>query len=146
MRALLQRVRDARVEVAGQITGEIGGLGLLLYIAVHNADTPENIDKLADKVLNLRVFENEKGKFHYSALDIHAPILIIPQFTLYADVQKGRRPSFFDSAAPERARVYFKKFIDKIKSYGLYTAAGVFGANMDVSYTNAGPVSIIIDR
>lgn len=146
MRVLLQRVRDAKVKVAGRITGEIGGLGLLLYAAVHNADTLENIDKLAEKVVNLRVFENGKGKFHYSALDINAPILIVPQFTLYADVQKGRRPSFFESAEPSKAREYFEKFIDKIKSYGLHTAAGVFGANMDVSYTNAGPVSIIIDR
>ncbi|HID66571.1 MAG TPA: D-tyrosyl-tRNA(Tyr) deacylase [Aquificaceae bacterium] len=144
MRVVLQRVKQSWVKVNGKIVGKIGK-GLNILLGIGKGDTEEDIKKLVNKILNLRIFENEEGKFHYSVLDIKGEVLVISQFTLYANVKKGRRPSFEEAEEPKRAKELYEKFIDEIKKSGLKVETGVFGAMMDVFIENWGPVTIIID-
>lgn len=144
MKALIQRVKNAKVTVKGEIVGQIG-TGFLVLLGVAPTDTQKDIEFLVDKIKNLRVFEDENEKMKLSLLDVKGEVLIVSQFTLYADCKGGRRPSFADAAAPEFAKEMYIKFVQEFKKAGITTQEGVFGAMMDVSLVNAGPVTIILD-
>jgi len=144
MRALVQRVREASVEVKDEIVGEIGK-GLVILLGVANKDTEKNAKFLANKIANLRIFEDEKGKFNLSLLDIEGEALVVSQFTLYADVRKGRRPSFTKAASPQEADALIEMFIYELKSHGIKTSKGKFRAKMLVKIFNDGPVTIFLD-
>jgi len=144
MRAVIQRVKNAEVKIDGKIVGKIGK-GLLVLLAVHQDDTEDKIEKMAAKIINLRIFADEEDKMNLSVKDVGGEILVVSQFTLYGDISKGNRPSFIESAKPDKAVPYYEKFVEKIKVSGLKTATGEFGAMMEVSLINDGPVTIIID-
>ena len=144
MRAVIQRVKEAEVKISGKTVGKIGK-GLLVLLAVHVDDTEDKIEKMATKIINLRIFGDQADKMNLSVKDMGGEILVVSQFTLYGDISKGNRPSFIESAKPDKAVPYYEKFVEKIKTSGLKTATGKFGAMMEVSLTNDGPVTIIID-
>lgn len=145
MRAVIQRVAHARVEVAGQISGEIGP-GLLVLLGITHDDTQADIEWLLKKMLQLRIFQDEEGKMNLSVQDVQAGLLIVSQFTLYADSKKGNRPSFIRSAPPAVAVPLYESFLTQLRQrYTGKVAEGVFGAMMDVSLLNEGPVTIILD-
>lgn len=146
MKVVLQRVKSARVETNGDVTGKINQ-GLLILLAVHKEDTEEDLNRLVKKVVQLRIFSDEEGKMNLSMQDIGAAALIVSQFTLYSNTRKGNRPSFINSASPEKARSYYEKFITQIeKEIGSeLTQTGEFGADMQVFLVNDGPVTIDID-
>ncbi len=144
MRAVVQRVKESWVKVNGEIVGKIGE-GLNILLGIGKGDTEEDIEKLVKKIANLRIFEDENGKFQYSVLDIKGEVLIISQFTLYANVKKGRRPSFEEAEEPKKAKELYEKFVERFKETGLKVETGIFGAMMDVYIRNWGPVTIIID-
>src|SRR5215470_2349370 len=141
MRALLQRVSRASVTVDEQVVGQIDQ-GLLVFLGVGQDDSEVQVKTLADKIVHLRIFEDDEGKMNRSLLDIGGEVLVISQFTLYADTRKGRRPSFTDAAPPEIAEPLCERFKDAVATYGLKVAGGVFGAHMDVELLNDGPVTI----
>jgi D-tyrosyl-tRNA(Tyr) deacylase len=145
MRALLQRVSAGRVTVEGQIMGEIGA-GYVILLGVTHADTTREVNKLAEKTIHLRVFSDDADKMNRSALDVGAEILVISQFTLYADARKGRRPSYTDAAPPEIAAPLVDAFAAQLRTAGIKkVATGVFGATMLVEIDNDGPVTIMLD-
>ena len=147
MKAVIQRVRNASVTVQAKVTGSIAR-GLLVYLGVAADDTEKDAVWLAEKTVNLRIFEDPQGKMNLSLLDIAGEdtgILTISQFTLLADARKGRRPSYSNAAPPEKARALYENFIEKIREQGLISESGVFQAHMDVNYTNDGPVTILLD-
>jgi len=145
MRALVQRVSEARVVVGGNVVGEIGR-GLLVLLGVARTDTPADADYLAGKIPNLRVFENEQGQMDRSLLDIGGELLIVSQFTLYGDTRKGRRPSYDDAAPAELARNLYDYFVSQSRSrIANKVATGVFQARMLVQSTNEGPVTLICE-
>lgn len=144
MRAVVQRVASAKVEVDNRITGEIGR-GLLILIAVHEQDTEKDIKWMVDKLLNLRLFTDEEGKMNLSCLDIGGELLIVSQFTLYGDCRKGRRPSYSHSAPVQLAEPMYHRFVEQMKSSGLKVQEGVFQAHMQVSLVNDGPVTVLVD-
>ncbi|GIW79351.1 MAG: D-aminoacyl-tRNA deacylase [Gemmatales bacterium] len=144
MRAVLQRVSRAKVAVEGEVVGEIGH-GLLVLLGVTHADTPEQARWLADKISQLRVFEDDQGKMNRSVIDVGGSILVVSQFTLFGDCSKGRRPSFVTAAPPELAIPLYESFIDAVKAQGIPTATGRFGAMMQVELVNEGPVTLILD-
>ncbi|HEX9921327.1 MAG TPA: D-aminoacyl-tRNA deacylase [Anaerolineae bacterium] len=145
MRAILQRVRRGRVTVDENVVGEIGP-GYVVLLGVTQADGPDQVKKLAEKTAHLRVFEDEQGKLNRSALDVGADMLVISQFTLFADAKKGRRPSFTHAAAPDIAEPLVDQFVDVLRSLGVEKVdTGVFGAHMLVHIENDGPVTIILD-
>ncbi|MCP4704425.1 MAG: D-tyrosyl-tRNA(Tyr) deacylase [candidate division Zixibacteria bacterium] len=144
MRLLIQRVSQASVTVGQKIVGEIGK-GFLVLCGFKKDDSPDLIGKLTEKCLNLRVFEDNQGKMNLSLLDISGELLVISQFTLYANCRKGRRPSFDNSMPPQQADVLYKLLIKEFQKSGLKTATGVFGAKMDISLNNDGPVTIMLD-
>ena len=144
MRALLQRVSESRVDVDNQIVGDIGK-GLCIFVGIAETDNDKDVTYLVDKILNLRIFPNTDGKFDLSALDINAELLIISQFTLYANTNKGRRPSFVSSAHPEKAKGMFNELVDRFKESNLKVESGKFQHHMHVSLINDGPVTILID-
>ena len=144
MRALVQRVTRAKVEVEGAIAGEIGE-GLMVLLGVSKTDTAADADFLAGKVLNLRIFNDESDKMNRSLLDTGGGLLVVSQFTLYGDCRKGRRPSF-DSAAPaEQARCLYEHFVAMARAGGVHVETGVFQASMQVSLTNDGPVTLLVE-
>jgi len=130
--------------VDGKVVGEIGE-GLNVLLGVGRGDTEEDVKKLAKKIVNLRIFEDSEGKFQHSLLDVKGEVLVVSQFTLYANVRKGRRPSFEEAEKPERAKELYEKFIEEVKTYGVKTESGVFGAMMEVHIINWGPVTIILE-
>ena len=144
MRAVVQRVANASITVNQEVVGAIEK-GLLVYLGVCNGDDSRGVDYLAHKIPNLRIFEDGEGKMNLSLLDIGGEILVVSQFTLCADLQKGNRPSFNPAAPPEVAIPLYEEFIDKLKARGLKVATGQFGASMEVTYTNEGPVTLWID-
>lgn len=145
MRILLQRVSRARVTVDGRITGEIAQ-GLVLLVGVGHNDTQGVAERMAEKVVYLRIFNDDEGKFNRSLLDVAGGVLVVSQFTLYADPRKGRRPSFSDAARPEFAGPLCDYFTQKLRGLGVsLVATGVFGAHMDVEIHNDGPVTIWLD-
>jgi D-tyrosyl-tRNA(Tyr) deacylase len=144
MRAVLQRVSEARVVVEATVIAEIGR-GLLVLLGVATGDKPEQARWLADKVLGLRVFADTEGKMNLSLLDVGGELLVVSQFTLYGDCRKGRRPSFVEAAGPELAVPLYEAFIDTARAQGVKTATGRFGAMMQVELINDGPVTLILD-
>lgn len=144
MRAVVQRVRDCRVLTGGVLSGEIDD-GLLVYLGVCTGDDKTDSRYLAEKTANLRVFLDESGKMNLSVVDMGRQILVVSQFTLCADARKGRRPSYALAADPEDAIELYEHFIATLTNMGLTVAQGVFGGMMDVTYTNFGPVTILLD-
>lgn len=144
MRALIQRVSRASVSVDEQIVGEIGP-GLLIFLGIGSQDSETQVKILADKIVNLRIFEDEAGKMNLSLLDLQGEVLVVSQFTLYADVRKGRRPNFIAAAPPSIAEPLVEQFKAAIAIHGLPVSGGVFGAHMEVTLTNDGPVTIWLD-
>ena len=144
MRAVLQRVRHARVVVDGEIVGQIGH-GLLVLLGVGLSDTLEQAQWLADKVVGLRLFNDADGKMNRDVAEVGGAILVVSQFTLYGDCRKGRRPSFVEAAPPQIAIPLYEAFVEAIKAQGIPTATGRFGAMMQVELVNDGPVTLIVD-
>lgn len=144
MRALIQRVKEAKVYVEDKVVAEIGK-GLVIFLGIGIDDTSKEVDYLVNKVINLRIFEDEKGKFNYSILETKGEILIVSQFTLYGDCRKGRRPDFTKAAPKEKAEKLYLEFIHSIKKENLKVAAGIFQARMLVDIHNDGPVTIPIE-
>lgn len=144
MRAVVQRVTDARVEVAGETVGEIGA-GFLVLLGVARDDTTADADYLAEKIPNLRVFDDDQGKMNRSLLNTGGEILVVSQFTLYGDVRRGRRPSYSDAAEPEKANELYEYFVERVRSLGVKVETGVFQAMMKVILVNDGPVTILLD-
>jgi D-tyrosyl-tRNA(Tyr) deacylase len=144
MRAVLQRVSRARVSVDGEITGEIG-TGLLVLLGVGINDSEADAAYLVDKVINLRIFDDGDGKMNVSILDIGGGLLVVSQFTLYADTRKGRRPSYIGAAAPDEANRLYEYFVSEARKHIEKVETGRFQAMMDVELVNAGPVTIILD-
>lgn len=144
MRVLIQRVSEAAVRVNGAVVGEIGA-GLLLLVGVNDFDTEDQAATLASKVANMRIFEDDMGKMNLSALDLGLGALVVSQFTLYADIRKGRRPSFIHAANPEHARPLVDHFAGQLRGLGMPVSMGEFGAHMQISLVNDGPVTIWAD-
>jgi D-aminoacyl-tRNA deacylase len=144
MRAVVQRVSRAKVTVNGEITGEIGP-GLLVLLGVGTADTRNDADYLADKIIGLRVFEDSGGKMNLSVVDIGGAVLAVSQFTLYGDVRRGKRPSFAAAAPPQQARELYGYFVEKVRAAGLRCETGRFHEMMQVELVNEGPVTILLD-
>jgi D-aminoacyl-tRNA deacylase len=144
MRALLQRVSQASVTVDGQVVGQIGW-GLLILLGVGQNDGDEQVKLLSEKIVHLRIFEDKAGKMNLSLLDTGGSALVVSQFTLYADVRKGRRPSFTAAAPPAIAEPLVERFKAAIASHGIPVEGGIFGAHMDVALINHGPVTVWLD-
>ncbi len=144
MRAVVQRVSSAEVCVDGRVLGSIGR-GLVVLLAVGGADDERDAAYLANKTLNLRVFEDAEGKMNRSVRDVGGGLLVISQFTLYGDCRKGNRPSFVDAAPPQEAERLYRAFLEEVGKPGLQLASGRFQAMMDVSLVNQGPVTVLLD-
>lgn len=144
MRAVVMRVKHASVTIDGRVNGAIGQ-GLLILLGVAPTDTPALCDKLAEKALGLRIFCDENGKMNRSLADVGGQVLVVSQFTLFADCKKGKRPSFFGAAAPELADALYERFLDDCRARGFEPRHGEFGADMQVGSCNDGPVTIPLD-
>jgi D-aminoacyl-tRNA deacylase len=144
MRAVIQRVKRAKVTVAGEIAGEIGS-GLLVLLGVGKGDDEAAADYLAAKTVGLRVFEDGDGKMNLTVTDVGGAVLAVSQFTLYGDVRKGKRPSFDDAATPETARALYEYYMGRIRAAGVRCETGRFQEMMDVELVNDGPVTILVD-
>jgi D-aminoacyl-tRNA deacylase len=144
MRAVIQRVSRAQVHAGGKIAGEIGK-GLLILLGVGKGDTKKEADFLLEKIIHLRIFEDPQGKMNLSLMDCGGELLIVSQFTLYADCQKGRRPSFTDAGSPEEAKSIYEYFVAQARDCKIRVATGIFQASMEVELVNSGPVTIILD-
>jgi D-aminoacyl-tRNA deacylase len=144
LRAVVQRVARGRVVVAGDVVGEIGA-GICVLLGVADEDSEEDAARLAGKVARLRIFENKDGKFDRSLLDTGGEALVVSQFTLIADTEKGNRPSFSGAARPERAEPLYERFASALGQLGVHVETGVFGARMAVELVNDGPVTILLE-
>jgi len=144
MRAVVQRVSRAKVTVDAETTGEIG-LGLLVLLGVGRGDEESGADYLAEKIIGLRIFEDDGGKMNRSVVDVGGAVLVVSQFTLYGDVRKGKRPSFEDAAPPARARELYECFVGRIRAGGVRCETGRFQEMMSVELVNEGPVTILVD-
>ncbi|NMB57234.1 D-tyrosyl-tRNA(Tyr) deacylase [Candidatus Beckwithbacteria bacterium] len=145
MKTIIQRVTKASVKIDGKIYSQINQ-GLLILLGITNTDTEKEVNWLVDKIANLRIFSDENDKMNLSVQDIKGEILVVSQFTLYADCQKGNRPSFMGAARPEQAIPLYEKFIIRLKQIGISTKTGEFGAMMKVELTNDGPVTIDLEK
>ena len=144
MRAVIQRVAEARVYVGDRIVGQIGP-GLCVLLGVGTGDSEINANALADKIAKLRIFEDSQGKMNRSVIDCGGAILVVSQFTLYADCRKGNRPSFTDAAPPEEAERLYRYFTQRLRDQGLNVANGQFQAHMRIALVNDGPVTLVLD-
>ncbi|MFD2681398.1 D-aminoacyl-tRNA deacylase [Bacillus seohaeanensis] len=144
MRVVLQRSKNASVTVQNEVTGKID-FGLVLLVGVTHEDSEEDVRYVADKVANLRVFEDEQGKMNHSLLDVKGSILSVSQFTLYGDCRKGRRPNFMEAAKPDYAEKMYDYFNKILREKGIEVETGVFGEMMDVHLVNDGPVTLIVE-
>ena len=144
MRAVVQRVKSASVTVDGELVSEIGA-GVLVFLGVAHDDTATELKNIANKVANLRIFEDEDGKMNRSLLETGGAALVVSQFTLYGDCRKGRRPSFINAARPEVANALYEQFIAALEQQNIPTHGGTFQAMMDVQLINDGPVTILLD-
>jgi D-tyrosyl-tRNA(Tyr) deacylase len=144
MRAVIQRVTASDVQVDHEIVGRIGS-GLLVLLGISRSDEEKDADYLADKVVHLRIFEDDEGKMNRSLLETSGEVLVVSQFTLLGDCRKGRRPSFVDAAPPERAEQLYEYFVDQLKLKGITASTGQFQARMAVSLVNDGPVTLILE-
>ncbi len=145
MKLLLQRVSRASVDVDGKTVGSIG-VGILVLVGITHSDTAAQAAWLANKMINLRIFEDSKGKINQSLIDRRGSALIVSQFTLYADCNDGRRPSFLHAAPPEIAKPLYEQFVGEVRKGGVPVETGIFGAEMRVSLINEGPVTLILER
>ncbi|MDY0408558.1 D-aminoacyl-tRNA deacylase [Virgibacillus soli] len=144
MKVVIQRAKDASVRVAGETIGKIDN-GLVVLLGVTHDDTIDDVNYIVNKIVNLRIFEDENNKMNLSLKDVKGSILSISQFTLYADTRKGRRPSFVQAAPPNIADELYRTFNELLANENIHVETGQFGAMMDVSFTNVGPVTIIVD-
>jgi D-tyrosyl-tRNA(Tyr) deacylase len=144
MRAVIQRSHNASVTVDGEVVGRIDS-GLVVLLGVGRGDTEAEADWLAEKIVHLRIFEDENGKMNRSLIDCGGAVLLISQFTLYGNCTKGRRPSFIDAAAPDTARALYRRFSDRLREKGICVETGQFGARMSVWLVNDGPVTLIVE-
>ncbi len=144
MRAVIQRVKESSVSVNNRIIGKIGK-GLLVLLGVAESDMPGDADYLSEKIINLRIFEDENGKMNRSLLETGGEMLVVSQFTLLGDCKKGRRPSFVNAANPEKANELYEYFVKKVRNKGISVETGQFRAMMDVSLINDGPVTLIVE-
>jgi D-tyrosyl-tRNA(Tyr) deacylase len=144
VRIVLQRAKEARVKVESNIVGQIDH-GLVLLVGFTDSDDEDDLRYLAEKVVHLRIFEDEEGKMNRSLLDVKGSILSVSQFTLYGDCRKGRRPNFMAAARPEKAAILYDRFNQLLKEYGVRVETGVFGAMMQVELINDGPVTILLE-
>ena len=144
MRAVVQRVSRCRVTVEGNVIGEIGA-GLMVLLGVSKTDSEAAADYLVEKIVGLRIFEDEEGKMNLSVKDSGGAVLVVSQFTLYGDVRRGKRPSFDAAARPEEAKRLYEYFVDKVRAAGLSCETGKFQAMMEVELVNSGPVTILLD-
>ncbi len=144
MRAVIQVVSSANVKVDSKTVGDINK-GFLVLLAIHNDDMEDKIEKMADKIADLRIFTDEDDRMNLSLKDVGGEILVVSQFTLYGDTKKGNRPSFLESAKPVKAVPYYEKLVSLLKNKGFKVETGQFGAMMQVSLVNEGPTTIIID-
>ncbi|MCX6835366.1 MAG: D-aminoacyl-tRNA deacylase [candidate division Zixibacteria bacterium] len=145
MRLVLQRTNGVEVWIDGQRHSATAP-GLLILFGTRNGDREESCGYLADKAVNLRIFEDADAKMNLSALDVCAEVMVVSQFTLYADCRKGRRPGFSDAMVPAEAERLYNRFVELISQYGLITRTGIFGARMEVRFTNMGPVTILLEH
>ena len=144
MRAVVQRIRDCSVSVGERETGAIGS-GVLVYLGVGRNDTERDAKTLCDKVINLRIFPDESGRMNLSVRDVGGGVMVVSQFTLFGDARDGRRPSYTEAAEPEKARLLYDHVLELFRQSGLQVASGEFQASMRVSYTNVGPITILLD-
>ncbi len=144
MRAVVQRVKKSSVTVDGSIAGEIGK-GLTVLLGVGQEDSDRDIDYLADKIINLRIFEDNNGKMNLSLLEVGGELLVVSQFTLYGDCRKGRRPGYDRAARPEAAKALYEGFVEKCRGFGVKVQIGIFQAEMLVDISNDGPVTLLLD-
>ena len=144
MRTVVQRVSRAQVNIDSKIKGSIGK-GLVVFVGISAADSEKDIQWLAEKIVHLRIFEDDAGKMNTSLTDIEGEMLIISQFTLYGDCRKGRRPGFSGAAPPLKAEPYYLKFVQEVKNKGIQVATGTFQADMQVELINDGPVTLLLD-
>lgn len=144
MKALVQRVDHASVSVDSEVVGRIG-LGLLVLVGAGRADTSADAESLARKVVGLRIFPDEGGRFNRSLIDVGGAMLVVSQFTLYADVRRGRRPSFTEAARPEQAEQMVDEFVEAVRARGVAAATGRFGAMMEVDLRNSGPFTLMVE-
>jgi D-tyrosyl-tRNA(Tyr) deacylase len=144
MRLVVQRVTSASVLTDGELLGQIGA-GAVVLAGVGTADTPEIIDRMADKLVGLRFFEDAEGRTNLAIADAGGSLLVVSQFTLYADVRRGRRPGFTGAAAPDVADPLLEKFVDRVRESGIIVATGRFGASMQVELVNDGPFTLVLD-
>ncbi len=144
MKAVVQRVSNASVTIDNQSVSQIGN-GLLILLGVGHGDSEKDADFLVEKIINLRIFEDDNGKMNISLKDVNGQLLVVSQFTLMGDCKKGRRPSFINAAKPDKANLLYEYFIQKAKASGVDTQSGVFQAMMDVNLTNQGPVTMLLD-
>lgn len=144
MRVVVQKATRGKVTVEGRVTGEIGQ-GLVLLVGFTHNDTADDLKWMVDKIIHLRIFEDEEGKMNRSLLDVGGKILSVSQFTLYADARKGRRPGFTDAARPEVATPLYEQFNELLRAQGVQVETGIFGASMEVELVNEGPVTILLD-
>jgi len=142
MICLIQRVKNASVKIEGKTVSSIN-YGMLIFIGFEKEDREDIFDKAVEKILNLRIFDDEAGKLNKSILEIKGDILLVSQFTLAGDIKRGRRPSFDNALKPEKSSIYFEKFYSKLKSFNIKVEKGVFGAKMEIHLINDGPVTII---
>jgi D-tyrosyl-tRNA(Tyr) deacylase len=145
MKVLIQRVKQASVDVNKECVGKIDK-GLLVFLGVKEEDTEDNVDYLVNKIINLRIFNDDKDKMNLSLLDTNGQVLVVSQFTLYADCSRGRRPSYTNAANPKLAKKLYESFIEKLKREDIKVQSGIFGAYMDVNLINDGPVTIMIEN
>ncbi len=144
MRGVVQRVIHGKVTVGDKVVGKIGK-GILLFLGIGKDDDEKDLEYIFDKTINLRIFEDEDRKMNRSLMDVKGQLLIVPQFTLYGDCRKGRRPGFSESASADIAKKMYRRFIDKAREKGIETETGKFAAMMDVEFVNQGPVTLILD-
>lgn len=144
MKVLLQRCKNAHVTVDGEITGQIEH-GYMLLVGITTTDTEKEVEYLVEKIVGLRLFEDENAKMNLSIKETNGSILSVSQFTLYADTKRGRRPSFIEAARPEQAKPLWELFNEKLMAKELQVETGIFGAMMDVTFTNDGPVTIMLE-
>ncbi len=145
MRAVVQRVNQAQVRVENKVVAKIG-LGLVVLLGISPTDTEADVREMAEKVANLRIFGDAQGKMNLSCLDVNGKIIVVSQFTLYADTRRGRRPSFTGAASPDLAEPLCQFFVETLRIMGVPTQSGVFGAHMVVDIQNDGPVTILLEQ